>query len=136
MYKKVMAAIDSSEIAKQALMEAMNIANSYNATLCIVHCLKGDTEVDKKAGAQLLEEAELSVSALSIESQLLEAETEYGSNGVAEAIANAATNWGADLLVVGTANRRGLERFLLGSVAEQLVAKIGSSILLVRSQVE
>jgi len=71
---------------------------------------------------------------LSIETRLLEAEIEYGSNGVAEAIAAAAANWGADLLVVGTANRRGLERFLVGSVAEQLVAKVGSSILLVRPQ--
>jgi nucleotide-binding universal stress UspA family protein len=33
---------------------------------------------------------------------------------------------------VGTANRRGLERLVLGSVAEQLVSKIGASILLVR----
>ncbi|MBP9871909.1 MAG: universal stress protein [Nitrosomonas sp.] len=132
MYKKIMAAVDGSETAKQALMEAMNIANNYNAALCIVHCLKGDSDADKKAGTQILEEAESCLSTLSVETRLLEAEIEYGSNGVAEAIAAAAANWGADLLVVGTANRRGLERFLVGSVAEQLVAKVGSSILLVR----
>jgi len=28
MYKKIMAAVDGSETAKQALMEAMNIANN------------------------------------------------------------------------------------------------------------
>ena len=132
MYKKIMAAVDGSETAKQALMEAMNIANNYNAALCIVHCLKGDSDADKKAGTQILEESESCLSALSVETRLLEAEIEYGSNGVAEAIAAAGANWGADLLVVGTANRRGLERFLVGSVAEQLVAKVGSSILLVR----
>ncbi|HQV87738.1 MAG TPA: universal stress protein, partial [Nitrosomonas sp.] len=58
MYKKIMAAVDGSETAKQALMEAMNIANNYNAALCIVHCLKGDSDADKKAGTQILEEAE------------------------------------------------------------------------------
>lgn len=136
MYKKIMAAVDGGEPARRALMEAMNIANTYNAALCIVHCLGGDTEADKKAGTQILEEAESYLSTLSTETRLLEAEVEYGSNGVAEAIAAAAVDWGADLLVVGTANRRGLERFLVGSVAEQLIAKVGSSILLVRPQKE
>lgn len=41
---------------------------------------------------------------------------------------------GADLLVVGTANRRGLQRFVIGSVAEQLVSLVGASVLLVRPQ--
>jgi len=54
----------------------------------------------------------------------------YGLNGIAEAIAAATTDWNADLLVVGTSNRRGLERFIVGSVAEQLIAKVNSSILL------
>jgi len=53
-------------------------------------------------------------------------------NGVVEAIAAAVADWEADLLVVGTANRRGLERFFIGSVAEQLVSHVSASILLVR----
>ena len=80
MYKKIMAAVDGSETAKQALMEAMNIANNYNAALCIVHCLKGDSDADKKAGTQILEEAESCLSTLSVETRLLEAETASGSN--------------------------------------------------------
>lgn len=136
MYKKIMVAIDGSETAKKALAEAENIANSYNATLCVVHSIGGDAEADKKSGTDILEQAESSVSALNIETRLLEAEAEYGSNGIAEVIAIATADWGADLLVVGTANRRGLERFFVGSVAEQLVAKVNSSILLVRSPKE
>ena len=53
-------------------------------------------------------------------------------NGVSEAIANAVTEWGADLLVVGTKGRRGLERLVIGSVAGQLVNTVDISILLVR----
>ena len=132
MYKRILVAIDGSETARQALAEAENIANSYNATLCIVHSINSDTEADKKSGADILEQAESSVDALNIETRLLESEAEYGSNGIAEVIAIATADWGADLLVVGTANRRGLERFFIGSVAEQLVAKVNSSILLVR----
>jgi len=134
MYKKIMVAVDGSETGNQAVAEAENIANTYNATLCIVHSVGGDTEADKTAGAEILEQAKSSVSGLNIETRLLEAEVEYGLNGITEAIAKATVDWGADLLVVGTANRRGLERFFVGSVAEQLVAKVDASILLVRPQ--
>ncbi len=134
MYKKIMVAVDGSETGNQAVAEAENIANTYNATLCIVHSVGGDTEADKNAGAEILAQAKSSVSGLNIETRLLEAEVEYGLNGITEAIAKATVDWGADLLVVGTANRRGLERFFVGSVAEQLVAKVDASILLVRPQ--
>ncbi len=82
MYKKIMVAVDGSETAKQALAEAENIANSYNATLCIVHSIVSDTEADKKRGVDLLEQASSSVDALNLETRLLEAEVEYGLNGI------------------------------------------------------
>ncbi len=134
MYKKIMVAVDGSETAKRAQAEAENIAKTYNATLCIVHSVGGDTEADKAAGREILEQAKSAVNALTVETRLLEAEIEYGLNGITAAIAAASDEWGADLVVVGTANRRGLERFFVGSVAEQLVAKVDASILLVRPQ--
>lgn len=134
MYRKIMVAVDGSETANQALAEAVNIANTYDGILCIVHAINGDTETDKKAGTEILEQAKSYLKALSIETRLLKAESEYGLQGISEAIAAAASDWGADLLVVGTANRRGLERFFVGSVAEQLLAKVETSILLIRPQ--
>jgi nucleotide-binding universal stress UspA family protein len=134
MYKKIMVAVDGSETAKQALIEAENIANTYNATLCIVHSIGGDTEADRQKGNEILAQAKAQVQALTVETRLLEAEAEYGLNGITEAIAKAVAEWSAGLVVVGTANRRGLERFFVGSVAEQLVSKVDASILLVRPQ--
>lgn len=134
MYKKIMAAVDGSETAQFALEEAQNIVNSYNAELCIVHCITGEEEADRAAGNAILQKAKDSVDALSIETRLLEANIAYGTNGVSEAIGNAVKDWGADLLVVGTANRKGLQRFVIGSVAEQLVSLVDASILLVRPQ--
>ncbi len=52
--------------------------------------------------------------------------------GIAETIANADNEWGADLVVVGMSHRRGLERLVIGSVAEQLIAKVNASVLLIR----
>ncbi|SFL77119.1 universal stress protein [Nitrosomonas communis] len=132
MYKKIMVAIDGSDAAQQALEEAVNIANTYNATLRIVHCVSGDTEVDRGAGLQILERAKSNFDAVSIETRLLKAEAEYGLTGIVEAIDAAASEWGADLLAVGTSHRQGLERFYIGSVAEQLVNKVNASVLLVR----
>ena len=129
-----MVAVDGSEIAQQALAEAINIANTYNAALCIVHCIGSENEADENRGNEILEKAKSDTDVLSVETRLLNAEAEYGLNGIADAIAAAVYDWKADLIVVGTSNRRGLERFYVGSVAEQLVAKVDSSILLVRSK--
>lgn len=134
MYKKVMVAVDGSEIAKRALSEAINIVNTYNAALCIVHCIGDENESDKEKGNEILERAKSDTNTLTVETRLLVAEAEYGLNGIAEAIAAAVYDWKVDLLVVGTSNRRGLERFYVGSVAEQLVTKVDSSILLVRPE--
>ena len=131
-----MIAIDGSETAHQALVEAENIANTYDATLCVVysvvHTVDGDLEAARKIGYEILDQAKSSVSTLNTETRLLVPDTGFGLNSITEAIATAATDWDADLVVVGTANRRGLKRFFVGSVAEQLITKINSSMLLVR----
>lgn len=136
MYKKIMAAVDGSDTAKRALMEAENIAKTYNAAFCIVHSVThsagGDINAAKKMGAEILEQSKLLINIENVETRLIEAKTEFGRSGIVEAVAAAVVDWNADLLVVGTANRRGLERFIVGSVAEQLIAKVKSSILLVR----
>jgi nucleotide-binding universal stress UspA family protein len=133
MFMKVMVAIDGSETSMEALKEARNIAVTCHATLRIVHAVGTSDDADQQVGLRLLEHAKSAVGdGLEVETRLLPAETEYGLNGIIEAIAGAATEWDADLLAVGTANRRGLERLVIGSVAEQLVARVEASILLVR----
>ena len=133
MFMKVMVAIDGSETSQKALKEAQNIAASYHGTLCIVYAVGDSDDADQQPGLKLLEHAKSAVGdGLEVETRLLQAEADYGLNGITEAVASAVKEWGADLLVVGTANRRGLERLVIGSVAEQLVAKVDASILLVR----
>lgn len=136
MYKRVMVAVDGSDTASRALKEAESIVKTYGAVLCIVHSIGlsagGDTESEKATGSEVLEKSKSLVNIPNIETRLVTAETEFGLNGIVEAVAAAVVDWEADLLVVGTANRRGLERFFVGSVAEQLVSKVNSSILLVR----
>jgi nucleotide-binding universal stress UspA family protein len=51
-----------------------------------------------------------------------------------EAIAEEARNWEADLIVVGTHGRRGVERILLGSGAEQVIRHAPVPVLVVRGE--
>lgn len=132
MFRKVMVAIDNSQISQEALKEAHNIAKSYNGELCIVHVIDNQG-VDTDKGNVLLQNAKASVeNGVSIKTRLVEADLLYGLTGIADAIANAVNEWKPGLLVVGTDNRRGLERFVVGSVAEQVLTKVNTSILLVR----
>ncbi|SET58717.1 Nucleotide-binding universal stress protein, UspA family [Nitrosomonas marina] len=136
MYKKIVVAVDGSETAQQALGEAENIAKTYNAELRIVHAIVltmgGDLEADKKTGQNIIDHAKSIVKLPNVETQLLISESGFGLIGIIETIAAAVADWDADLVVVGTANRRGLKRFLIGSVAEQLITQVDASILLVR----
>lgn len=134
-----MVAISDDEISRNALKEALHIAAAHDAKICIVHAVAkpGDNDESSDAahqdGSGLLEQAKSTAAeTLTVETRLLEADGQYGLSGVSEAISNAVSGWGADLLVVGTKGRRGLERLVIGSVAGKLVNTVDTSILLVR----
>jgi nucleotide-binding universal stress UspA family protein len=145
-----MVAIDSSSTAAKALDEALRLTKALGAQLCIVHAsdeapleqhgmgLGSYIDVDKvkdeirAAGEQMLAAAVATAGAAGCpaEHRLLEST----KRRVAEMIADAARDWRADLIVTGTHGRRGFERILVGSVAENLVRIATTSLLLVREQ--
>jgi nucleotide-binding universal stress UspA family protein len=49
-----------------------------------------------------------------------------------EAILSHAEEWGSDLIVVGSHGRKGLQKFLLGSVAESILVQAPCSVEIVR----
>jgi nucleotide-binding universal stress UspA family protein len=61
-----------------------------------------------------------------VDTRTVEAETRTGILSVAE-------DWKADLIVLGSHGRRGLQRFFLGSVAEGVARHAKSSVLIVRA---
>jgi nucleotide-binding universal stress UspA family protein len=62
----------------------------------------------------------------------LKATTEVLSGNPKEVILEAAKKWNADLIVVGSHGRRGLKRFLLGSVSEAVAMNAHCSVVVVR----
>ncbi len=148
MYKKIFVAIDDSPTSQKALQEAINLAKSSSAALCIAHAADEsllaqhgmglgsyiDIERTKQAiqdsSNVLLDEATKLAAAAGISAVKLLLEA--SDKRVAELIAEGATTWGADLIVVGTHGRRGFARLLVGSVAENLTRLASCSLLMVR----
>lgn len=148
MYKKIFVAIDDSPTSQKALHEAIQLANSSQAALCVAHAADESllaqhgmgigTYIDVDRTRQAIREtsqglldaasAQARAAGMAAETRLLEATDKR----VAELIADGAAAWGADLIVVGTHGRRGVARLLVGSVAENLVRIAGTSLLMVR----
>jgi nucleotide-binding universal stress UspA family protein len=150
MYKRIMVAVDESFMTNKVLTTAIELAKSSGAKLAICHAIDetifanrqmemmlpnsvGKAEYKLRLGAQgfLGKAAETaSAAGVEVETKLIESEEKH----VSDMLAMAAAEWKADLLVVGSHGSRGMERFFVGSVAERLVRKTETSLLLVRSE--
>lgn len=148
MYKRIMVAIDESFMTNKVLASAIELAKANGAQLAICHAIDetifahrevemmlpnsvGKAERRLRMGAQgFLGKAVDVARAAGIEAEVKLVESE--KLHVSDMLADAAAQWQADLLVVGTHGHRGVERFFVGSVAERLVRKCETSLLLVR----
>jgi nucleotide-binding universal stress UspA family protein len=146
MYSRILVAIDGSPGAAHALQHAVGLAKGLSASLRIIHVvdigllpygpelsIDIDALLDARyaAAEKILSTARDNVQApgLEVETRLLDTATPV--QHVAAAIAEAAASWPADLLVLGTHGRRGVERWLLGSVAEGVARRSTVPVLLV-----
>ena len=147
MYKRIMAAIDDDYEISKVLRTTVEIAKHFGATVAICHALDerilsrrepevmlpsslGQTDANLRAGAKaFLDKAAEFVRAAGVDVEIRIVESE--KDQVPEMLANAATEWKADLLVVGTHSRGGVERFF-DSIAKNLAGKIPTSLLIVR----
>jgi universal stress protein A len=130
MFKRIVCATDFSDTAETAWELAGELASIHRSELILVHVfteLPISPEVAASTVQQVWEEQRLWT-----EQQLAEhaeAMTRRGlatrfllrTGTAAEEIGQAATDEGADLIVVGTHGRTGLERLVIGSVAERVV---------------
>lgn len=150
MYKHVFIAIDESRTSQKALDEAIGVAKVHSALLEIAHAIDehlvhvfhsgGVTTSNanqlkdalESGGKGVLNRALEQAQAAGVNARIhmLRGHGEHTDDLIAEAVKSS----GADLLVVGSHGRRGVRRLLLGSVAENLVRKVGISVLIVRGQ--
>ena len=147
MHKRMLVTVDGSRTSEAALGEALDLAgggahlrvmhvvdSSYNYPNALYGQVTGHLEAVRRAwreaGEDTLARAAASARArrVAADSTLLESD----GRRVGAAVVEEAQRWGVDLIVVGTHGRRGLDRLLLGSVAEGVARTAPVSVLLVR----
>lgn len=149
MFKRILVPVDGSTPSRQALAMALQLAQGSGGQLRLVHVLDRTAyltgydpgvaasgqlfEALHGSGQRLLEEAAATAgeAGVTAETVLVEELTRLG-----EAVAGAASSWGADLIVVGTHGRRGPSRLFLGSGAEQIIRLSPVPVLVTRASAQ
>jgi nucleotide-binding universal stress UspA family protein len=146
MFSRILVAVDGSDTSKNALEQAIELAKNLSAKLRIVHVvdmswlpigpeLAIDTDAissaRRSAGEKTVAAALKMIREAGFEAEAAQIETETPTQHVAEAIAQEASRWPAELLVLGTHGRRGFQRLILGSVAEKMARLFPGPVMLV-----
>lgn len=147
MYQRILVPIDGSTTSNQGLDEAIKLAKLTGASLRVIHVvdaltfatgseLYGGFASDvipqmREAGEQIVEKARTRVKeqGVKVDSLLFDSL----STRVSVIVVDQAKAWDADLIVIGTHGRRGVNRLMLGSDAEQIVRMAPVPVLLVRA---
>jgi nucleotide-binding universal stress UspA family protein len=147
MYTHILVPVDGSPTSDRGLDEAVKLAKLTGARVRLMHVVDqltyalgmdgfGATMVDlipllREGGEKILQTAKARVEAsgIPVETALFDS----FAGRICDVVIADATNWHADLIVIGTHGRRGVGRVFLGSDAEQMVRQAPTPVLLVRS---
>jgi nucleotide-binding universal stress UspA family protein len=145
-YKRILVPVDGSSTSIAGLKEALRLARNQKARLKLLHIvdemmifssseaglnIEPVIESMKRGGKRILDRA-----AKLAASRGVRPETELFENAtsrVADVLVGRAKRWRADLIVMGTHGRRGVNRLVLGSDAELVVRNSPVPVLLVHS---
>jgi nucleotide-binding universal stress UspA family protein len=137
MHHRILAAIDGGGTSVRAFEAAMQLAREYGAELQPLYVadvplmaydatgydpgLVRDRLMDE--GKRVIGEALAHMQRNNVRaiSRIMETDPIVGDVDIAHGILHAAVDFKADLVVMGTHGRRGVRRFVLGSVAERFL---------------
>jgi nucleotide-binding universal stress UspA family protein len=140
MYKHILIATDGSEIANKAIPHAIELAKALGATLSAVtvtepygavvpaEAIADYNEQSEESAAEILSVVTSAAEAAGIECDVIHEQNRLPYEGVIEA----AEKVGADLIVVGSHGRRGIEGLLIGSQTTKLLTHSKIPALVVR----
>ncbi|ABE35344.1 universal stress family protein [Paraburkholderia xenovorans LB400] len=146
MYTRILVAVDGSNTSRRAFEAALALAKSNGAVLQPFYVVENTPLYFEAPGYdpsvlrnRLVEEGkELGAEfAKAMLDQGVKGELAIGEasslDDVSAVVLKAAADFKADLLVMGTHGRRGVQRLILGSVAERCVRQASLPVLLVPS---
>ena len=143
MFRRILCATDFSDTAEAAWGVACELARVHRAELELVHVfvelpLYSVAEMPGPGVAQIWEEQRawvqktLDERAASARSTGVLVRTHLKAGTPAAAIVDIMVETGADLIVIGTHGRTGLDRLIIGSVAERVVRLAPCPVLTVK----
>ena len=139
LFEKILIATDGSERNRAAVEEGLRIGRGYGSTVYAVYVV--DVSAFESASADVMigdtwaviqREAEDALARIRTMAEGVNLETIILEGKPAAEIVRFATEKGIDLIIIGTQGKRGLERLLLGSVAEQVIRTAPCKVLVVK----
>ena len=141
---KILFGIDESKSSGDVLRAMVTQFRTENTEVRVLHVLQPiapappqmasgyapELEGQKKPAHELVERI-----AKELHSAGFKVDTAVEVGDIRETIIDSATEWRADLMVVGSHGQRGIQRFLLGSVAEFVARHAKCSVEIVRPPV-
>jgi nucleotide-binding universal stress UspA family protein len=132
MYKRIVAGVDGSTHADNALEHAIALAKTLGAALRIVHVVDVRWLPARRGEAEnLLAVAETTARADGVAAETRLVEASAPAQQPAAALVDEAASWPADLIVLGARGHRGVERLFLGSMADGVARRSAVPVLLV-----
>lgn len=143
MYDEILVPTDGSPAAEAALDHAIDIASKYDARVHALYVVDATAFASVEAGTELIiealeEEGREAVDRIhdAAESADVPVRTRVQSGTAYRSILDYIEDNDIDLVVMGTHGRRGVERFLLGSVTERVVRSADVPVMTVRQRDE
>lgn len=146
MYKKILVPLDGSELAEKALPHAVAVAKGTGAEvtlLTVVQLTLGavGTKLEAIPEAAAERKAALKAEAMvylekvqrDLKGQGITAHTASLEGDVASEVIAYAEREGFDLVAMATHGRSGIDRFVMGSIAEKVVRSTTKPVLLIRA---
>ncbi|GAB3693665.1 universal stress protein [Halorubrum pallidum] len=139
MYSEILVPTDGSPASDAAIEHALDLAAQYDARVHALYVVDGSAYSSLEAGAELVVEALEDegaaatdrVAAAAAEAGI-DCETTVTTGTAYQSIRDYVEENDIDVIVMGTHGRKGLDRYLLGSVTERVVRTADVPVLTVR----
>ncbi len=140
MYDEILVPTDGSDAAARALDHALNLAEQYDSRIHGLYVVDANAYSTLEAGTDVVisaleEEGEESVQVVADRAADagIDVVTDVVTGTVHRSIIEYADEHDVDLILMGTHGRRGLDRYLLGSVTEKVVRASDVPVLTIRA---
>ncbi len=144
MFKHILVPVDGSPTSMLAVLKAIGLAKALGSAVTALYVIDpypftgvGADFAYGQAQYQSAATAEANAALEAVREAMKEAQVEVQtligeSHSVHEGVMQAVEKTGADLVVMGSHGRRGLERLMLGSVAQRVLTAVRIPVMVVR----